>query len=106
MRRCGLHLLDDLLQLPVLSLQLPGLLFIVVVGGGAGLQRVLLLRLPLATGDEAPHLARRQKMEKIKEQINTKNNKKKLQSRQQTPSCCWSSFFFPRNIRKFSFEVS
>lgn len=62
-----LHLLDDLLQLSVLSLQLPGLLFIIVVGGGAGLQRVLLLRLPLATGDEAPHLARRQK-ENIKGQ--------------------------------------
>lgn len=58
---CVLHLLDDLLQLPVLPLQLPGLLLIVVVGGGARLQRVLLLRLPLAAGDEAPHLARRQK---------------------------------------------
>lgn len=50
------HLLDDLLQLPVLSLQLTGLLLVVVVGGRAGLQRVLLLRLPLAAGDEAPHL--------------------------------------------------
>lgn len=50
------HLLDDLLQLPVLSLQLTGLLLVVVVGGRAGLQCVLLLRLPLAAGDEAPHL--------------------------------------------------
>lgn len=106
MRRCGLHLLDDLLQLPVLSLQLPGLLFIVVVGGGAGLQRVLLLRLPLATGDEAPHLARRQKMEKIKEQINTKNNKKKTAVPPANAFMLLVVFFFPRNIRKFSFEVS
>lgn len=54
-----LHLLDDLLQLPVLPLQLTGLLLIVVVGGRAGLQSVLLLRLPLAAGDKAPHLDRR-----------------------------------------------
>lgn len=53
-----LHLLDDLLQLPVLPLQLTGLLLVVVVGGRAGLQSVLLLRLPLAAGDEAPHLDR------------------------------------------------
>lgn len=52
----SLYLLDDLLQLSVLALQLPGLLLIVVVGGRAGLQRVLLLGLPLTAGDEAPHL--------------------------------------------------
>lgn len=50
------HLLDDLLQLPVLPLQLPGLLLVVIVGGRAGLQGVLLLGLPLAAGDEAAHL--------------------------------------------------
>lgn len=50
------HLLDDLLQFPVLPLQLPGLLLVVVVGGRAGLQSVLLLRLPLTARDETPHL--------------------------------------------------
>ena len=50
------YLLDDLLQLPVLSLQLSGLLLVVVVGGRARLQRVLLLRLPLSPRDQTTHL--------------------------------------------------
>lgn len=65
------HLLDDLLQLPVLPLQLPGLFLVVVVGGRAGLQGVLLLRLPLAAGDETPHLDRRRDRNSIKEKIRT-----------------------------------
>lgn len=58
MRKGCPHLLNDLLQFPVLSLQLPGFLLVIVVGGRACLQGVLLLRLPLAAGDEAPHLDR------------------------------------------------
>lgn len=65
------HLLDDLLQLPVLPLQLPGLFLVVVVGGRAGLQGVLLLRLPLAAGDETPHLDRRRDRNSIKKKIRT-----------------------------------
>lgn len=43
------YLLDDLLQLPVLPLQLPRLLLVVVVRGRARLHGVLLLRLPLSS---------------------------------------------------------
>lgn len=68
------HLLDDLLQLPVLPLQLPGLLLVVVVGGRAGLQGVLLLRLPLAAGDETPHLDRRRDRNSIKMKIRTETS--------------------------------
>lgn len=50
------NLLDDLLQLFVLSLQLAGFLFIVVVCGWTGLHGLLLVRLPLTTSDKPPHL--------------------------------------------------
>ncbi len=50
------NLLDDLLQLFVLSLQLAGFLFIIVVCGWAGLHGLLLVWLPLTTSDKPPHL--------------------------------------------------
>lgn len=55
-KKKGFDLLDDLLQLLVLSLQLAGLLLVMVVGGGAALYRLLSIRLPLPPCDEAPHL--------------------------------------------------
>lgn len=53
MKDCRLivDLLDDLLQLFVLSLQLAGFFFVVVISGRAGLHGLLLIGLPLATCD-------------------------------------------------------
>lgn len=49
-------LLYDLLEFPVLALELSWLFVFVVVCGGAGFERVLLFRLPLATSDQTTDL--------------------------------------------------